>query len=183
MRHNLDWRLQTDQRYHLFINHDGPVEGREDRLSIEDLDYGDKTTFISYPERRKAWGAYCRKDWLETIDPEQYEYTLMGCCDDQITPYLVETIHRELADGTGAVFWSLSHHHYNYRAIPGGTFPVLSRVDWISGACRTSLAKEAGINYPDEYAADGHYWQDVFSLLGNDGARIKVLDNFLVVKN
>lgn len=183
MRHNLDWRLQTDQRYHLYFLHDGPVEGREDRVSVEDIDYGANTSFITYPERRKYWGAYCRKEWLAALDPVDHPFTLFCCGDDQITPYLVETIFREMDDNTDIVMWNINHHHYNYRSIPGGTWPTLSRCDWVSGAIRTEIAQKTGINYPEEFAADGFYWQDCFSQINQDTGRLKILDNFLVVKN
>lgn len=182
-RHVLDWRLQTDQRYHLSIVHDGIVEGREDRLSIEDLEYGANESLITYPERRRFWGAYCRKDWLQTIDPEQYPYIFMCCGDDQINRMLVETVFREMDDSTDMLMWLIAHHHYGHKPIPLGTWPTLSRCDWASGVIRTSIAQAAGINSPEEYAADGFYWQDCFNVIGQDTSRLKVLDSYLAFKN
>lgn len=182
-RHFLDWKLQTDQRFHLSILSDGPWETREDRVSPADLDFGASATFIEYRKRRRAWGAYCRQDWLATLDPEEFPFVLMLCADDQVNNHLVETVFREMDDQTDYLMWLICHHHYGSKPIPMGTWPTLSRCDWSSGVIRTSIAQKAGINYPEEYAGDGHYWQDCFAVTGQDTSRIKILDSYLVFKN
>lgn len=182
-RHVLDWRLQTDPRWRLSLLSDGPWEAREDRLTPNELDFGPQVEFIEYPKRRKAWGAYCRKDWLETLDPEEYPYVLFCSADDQIISKYVETIFREMEDGIDSVFYLSPHWHYGHKPIPMGVFPAISRCDWISSVWRTSIAKKVGITDPEEYACDGIYHSQCFNAINNDGTRIKILDNFLVVKN
>ncbi len=185
MRHNLDWRLQTDQRYHLFFLHDGPVEGREDKVSVEDIDYGANTTFTIYPERRKFWGAYARKEWLESLDPEEYPFVYFCCADDQIVPIMVERVLQEFTrfPELVSVMFQTPHHHYTYGLIPLGVGPYVNRADWASGVLRTSLAKKAGINFPEDYAADGLFWQDCLSVSGGDDSLFRVLNSSLVFKN
>lgn len=186
-RHILDWRLQSDQRFKLSILHDGPIEGREDRISLEEMDLDvegmGQIELIQYPERRKSWGAHCRKEWLASLDPVEFPYVFFCCADDQVNGRLVETVFREMDENTDMVMWLLAHHHYGHKPIPLGTWPTLSRCDWASGAIRTEIAQKAGINEPDEYAGDGFYWQDCFAQINQDTSRLKILDNFLVVKN
>lgn len=182
-RHILDWRLQTDQRFKLFICHDGPTTEREDRMNIDDLELRGNESLITWRERRRAWGAYCRKDLLGLIDPEEHPYIFMCCADDQINGRLVETVFREMDGNTDMVMWLLAHHHYGHKPIPLGTWPTLSRCDWSSGVIRTEIAQKAGINQPDEYAGDGFYWQDCFSVMNQDTSRLKILDSYLVFKN
>jgi hypothetical protein len=181
-RHNLDWRLQSDQRFHLHLLHDGPVEGR---VSVEDLDLGDKSAFLRFRERRKAWGAYCRKDWLEDLEPEEFSLVFFCCADDQITPKFVETVMKEFSDNPELQMlgFNVVHHHYGHRPIPLGTWPALSHCDWSSFVVKTELAKKVGITDPDEYACDGIFLSACFGAIEHDPNKIKILDNFLVVKN
>lgn len=184
IRHNLDWRLQTDQRFHLFINHDGLVEGREDRVSIEDLDYGDKTTFVTYPERRRFWGAYCRRDWLYNLSCDEFSHVYFCCADDMIGPHFVETMLKATEEGRiPLVMAPIIHHHYSDQPIPMGTWPTVNRADWASGIIDIHVAKRAFINHPEDFAADGLFWQDCFSSLNHDELKLKIIPNILVFKN
>ena len=182
-RHVLDWRLQTDQRYRISLAHDGLVEGREDRVSIEDLEYGANEELIIYPERRKFYGAYCRKDWLDKVDPKQYPYIYMCCADDQISPVFVERVMGAILEHPDADFIGieLSHHHYNYNVIPLGTFPTVNHADWSSYVVKTEIAKKVGINFPEEYAADGIFMGECFNYV--TGAKVINLKSTLVFKN
>lgn len=183
--HFLSWKLQTDQRFHLSFLSDGPWECREDRASPADLDFGASATFIEFPERRKAWGAYCRQDWLNSLDPEEFPWCFSLCSDDYVIPMFVETIMREisLAPDLQMIGFNLAHHHYGHRAVPGGTWPALSRCDWASYVVRTDLAKKVGISDPEAYAADGIFLSECFGAIDHDTSKMKILDNFLVVKN
>lgn len=182
-RHVLDWRLQIDKRFHLFLCHDGPIEGREDRVSLEDIDWGDQASFVIYPERRRFWGAYCRQEWLHDLDPEKYPFVFFCCADDQICPKFVEIVLQNFTPELDAVMFPIQHHHYNYAQIPMGTGPYVNRADWASGILRTSVAKAANINFPEEYAADGLFWQDCLRVSGGDERRFKIISSSLVFKN
>ena len=181
-RHILDWELQSRQDFKLYICHDGPYTIR-DRACPADIDFGSQVEVIEFPERRRFWGAYCRKDWLETIDPEEYPFVAFLSCDDQVSPKYVETVLGAFDDNTDAVMYQLSHWHYGGCPIPLGTGPHVNKSDWISGCVRTSIAQKAGINYPDEFAADGLFWQDCLAASGGDESRYKILPNILVFKN
>jgi hypothetical protein len=167
----------------LFLLSDGPWECREDRVSPEDLNFGNNISFIIYPERRKFYGAYCRKDWLDKIDPEQHPYIYMCCADDQISPVFVERIMGAISEHPDADFIGieLSHHHYNYNVIPLGTFPTVNHADWSSYVVKTEIAKKVGINFPEEYAADGIFMGECFNYV--TGAKVINLKSTLVFKN
>ena len=184
-RHVLDWRIQTDPRWRLSLLSDGPWEAREDRLTPNEIDFGSQVEFIEYPKRRKAWGAYCRQEWLQTVDPEEFPYVFMCSADDQLISLFVETIFRELtlAPDLQLLGFNLTHWHYGHRAIPQGTWPALSRCDYASFVVKTELAKKVGISSPDEYAADGIWLSECFGAIDHDTSKMKILDNFLVVKN
>ncbi len=175
----LDWQLQTRPDFKVRMLHDGPatkVHGGNIQLPNLDISY------ISTPIRTGKWGAYNRANYLERVDTE---FVFFCCLDDQITPKFVEMVLAEFEANPNLdiVMFNLSHWHYQYNPIPLGTYPAVNKADWCSGVVRTSVAKAAGINYPEEYACDGLFWQDVFHQIGNDETRLKVLPNILVVKN
>lgn len=184
-RHVLDWRLQTDPRWRLSLLSDGPWEAREDRLTPNEIDFGPQVEFIEYPKRRKAWGAYCRQEWLQTVDPEEFPYVYFCCADDQIAPIMLERVLQEAArfPELVAVMFQTPHHHYTYGIIPLGVGPYLNRCDWASGIIKTPIAKEANINFPEEFGGDGLFWQDCLKVSGGDASLFRVLDCSLVFKN
>lgn len=182
--HWLGWELQTDPRWNLFYLSDGEWEWR-DRAAPCDIDFGPQVKFIEYPERRKAWGAFCRKDWLNSLDTEKYPYVWMMCADDAVCPKAVEMILKEFeADpelmGVG---FGASHHHYSYQNLPLGVYPSVNHADWINIVWRSELAKKVGVNSPEEYACDGIYHSEIFSSIQHDESKIKILPNILVFKN
>lgn len=184
-RHVLDWRLQTDKRFHLFLCHDGPVEGREDRVSLEDIDWGDQASFVIYPERRRFWGAYCRQEWLHREVGEPFTHVYFCCGDDQVAPTFVEKVLKEFEDNKELIGCgiNLSHHHYSHQPIPLGTYPTVNRSDWASFVWDLGQAKKVGIQAPEEFACDGIFHADMFSSIQCDESKIKILPNILVFKN
>ncbi len=183
-RHALDWRLQTNQNFKLTIYHDGPYSSRE-RLAPIDIDFGPNIEVLESSERRRFWGAFNRKDWLESLDPEEFEFVFFCAADDQICPIMVERVLQEFerAPELASVMFQTPHHHYTYGLIPLGVGPYVNRADWSSGVVRTKIAKEAGINFPEDFAADGMYWQDCLRVSGGDDNLFRVLHSCLVFKN
>lgn len=185
-RHSLDWRLQTDKRFKLTVLHDGPIDVHwGGKLSQLESNFTRDWTLQFSKERKNAWGAYRRQEFLRSLDPKETPYVFFCCADDQISPKFVERVLAEFEKGPelGIFMFGLSHHHYQHKPIPLGTWPSLSHCDWASGVVKTEIAQKAGINKPKEYACDGFFWEDCFKVLGNDPLRLKVVDNILVFKN
>lgn len=182
----LDWRLQTSPNWECHIYQDGPIEGREDRITAADIDWSaidSRVKFYETPTRTGYYGAYNRALALQTLERDSDDIVLMCCADDSFSPRFVEIMDREFTPEIFGVFYDCSHHHYDYNRMPLGVYPAINRADWISGCWRLDIAKKVGVSHPEEYAADGFYHQECFASIGNDEGRLKILPNILVFKN
>lgn len=159
---------QSNPTWKLIVYHNGP--NSEYRAWVDS--YNDSR--IEYRESQTntgAWGCYNRQHALETLEPgKNLEglYIVQTSIQDTYREDAVEWMHKILRDTNTTtripdiILWDSINHLT-------GPDPLISemapgKIDWGNAAVRTSLAKLAGINFPEEFMADWLFFKTIMDI-------------------
>lgn len=157
-------KSQTDNRWRLFIIHDGPNPKLKQDLTDNGYLVNDKIFFVEYPVRKNDYGHSLRKWGLNNLASS--EYLLITNGDNYYTPNMVEEVLKVQKD---FVYFNCIHSHKtpnnNTKQDYGYLDAKLSRgwIDMGSVVLKTSLAKKVGFNSVD-FAADWFYFESILKL-------------------
>lgn len=172
-------KSQTDNRWRLFIIHDGLNEKLKNDLQSNGYLIKDKIFFVEYPNRTQNYGHILRKWALNTLVTS--EYVLITNGDNYYTPNMVEEVLKVKKD---FIYFNCIHSHKtinNNNKKDYGFLDAKLMRGWIdigSAVIKSSLAKKIGFNSVD-FAADWFYFEDIL----NQSPSTQKIDKVLFVHN
>lgn len=157
-------KSQTDNRWRLFIIHDGLNEPLKRDLEKNSYLIRDKIFFIEHPERTHNYGHKLR-DWgLKNLATSDYVLITNG--DNYYTPNMVKEV---LSRREDFIYFNCVHSHKtknNNNQTDYGYLEAKLVRGWIdigSAVIKTTLAKKIGFN-STEFHADWVYFEKVLNL-------------------
>jgi hypothetical protein len=156
-------KSQTNNKWRLFLIHDGYNE--ELRLDLEKNDYliENKIYFIEYPNRMNDYGHTLREWGLSNL--VESEYVLITNGDNYYVPTFIEEISRRTED---FIYFDCVHSHKtpnnSNKTDYGYLSSKLSRgwIDMGSVVIKSDLAKKVGFN-SKEFHADWVYFNEILN--------------------
>jgi hypothetical protein len=157
-------KSQTDNRWRLFIIHDGI--NTELKIDLEKNNYlvKDKILFIEYPERTQNYGHLLRNWGLKNLVTSEYVMITNG--DNYYTPNMVKEV---LSRHEDFIYFNCIHSHKtknNNNQTDYGFLDAKLVRGWIdigSAVLKSSIAKKVGFNSV-EFHADWVFFEQVFKL-------------------
>jgi glycosyltransferase involved in cell wall biosynthesis len=172
-------KSQTDNKWRLYIIHDGINKDLESELTSEGYLTKDKIDFIQFPSRTGNYGHVLRNWGLTNL--VKNDYVLITNGDNYYTPNMVELV---LKQGGDFIYFDCVHSHNTpkntNKSDYGHMISKLERgqIDMGSVVIKTNLAKSVGFNHID-FAADWHYFNEVLQ----KKPKISKIDKILLVHN
>jgi hypothetical protein len=151
---------QTDDRWFLFIIHDGPNENLKEDL-IKNNYINEKIEFINYPFRTENYGHILRKWSLENLNLSKYVLLTNG--DNYYTPNFV---HEILKFNEDFIYFDLIHSHNNKNNHNKSNYGFMNtelicgKIDMGSVVVKSELAKKIGFK-STAHEADWIYFKDI----------------------
>lgn len=163
---------QTNRNWKAIVYHNGINNQLRDL--IETLN-DPRIQYYYTIEDSGFWGAKNRVDALSKVDTE---YVINSSIQDYWLPHAVQTIlNRNRND---IIYWQSINHLTGYQNILDSTLEI-GNTDWGNFAVKTEIAKKVGINYPEEFTADGLFVKD---LLNSDLVNTKEkINHILTIHN
>lgn len=168
-------KSQTDNRWRLFIIHDGPNNSLKNDLNKNGYLIDGKVMFIEFSERTQKYGHLLRKWGLENL--VNSEYVLITNADNYYTPNMIEQV---LLRNEDFIYFNCVHSHKtinnNNKTDYGFLDSKLMRgwIDIGSAVIRTSFAKKIGFN-SDLFHADWIYFDSILKTNPNSHKINKIL--------
>jgi hypothetical protein len=154
-------KSQTDNRWRLFIIHDGLNEKLKNDLTKNNYLIDEKIVFIEYPNRTQKYGHILRGWGLENL--VNNEYVLITNGDNYYTPNMVNEV---LSRNEDFIYFNCVHSHKtinNNNKTDYGFLDAKLNRGWIdigSAVIKTKVAKNIGFN-STEFAADWFYFEEI----------------------
>ncbi len=128
------------------------------------------------PKNTGGWGCYNRQDALDNI--VDTEFVVQTSIQDYWLPNAVDEI---LKNGDhDFVYWNSINHLASYERILNA-MPTPMYIDWGNFAIRTSIARQIGIQHPEEFQADALFVKDCIA--SGLIRKPKKLDKILTIHN
>jgi len=172
-------KCQTNDKWRLFIIHDGPNSQLKDELESYGYLVPNKVLFIEHPIRKNDYGHSLRKWGVDNLASS--EYLLITNGDNYYTPNMVDEVLKIKKD---FIYFNCVHSHKtpnnNNKQDYGYLDAKLHRgwIDMGSVVLKTYLAKNVGFNSVD-FAADWFYFESILKLKPS----IHKIDKTLFVHN
>lgn len=173
---------QTNDNWKCIVYHNGPIEeyNFEDDfdtwLSCRDSKFYDKIYIVKSETNTECWGAKNRNEALHRL--VDTDFIVQTSIQDYWLPTAVEEIlkwkHMDF------IYWN-SMNHLISRTTPLDSRLQVGWIDWGNFAVKTSIAKQVGINHPEQFCGDGLFVQDLFNS-GLIQTRAKI-SNVLTIHN
>ncbi len=143
---------QQDTNWKAIIYHNGPNKWLRHFVDS----FADKRlTYRESPENTGAWGTFNRIDainnWVDT------EYVVQTSIQDYWFPNAVKCIGEHQDEDF--IYWNSINHLTGYEKLLDCE-PIINRIDWGNFAIKTEIARQVGINKPEEFTADGMFVAD-----------------------
>lgn len=157
-------KSQTDNRWRLFLIHDGKNNNLKEDLTKNNYLVKDKVFFIEYPERTQKYGHVLRKWGLENF--VKSEYVLITNGDNYYTPNMVKEV---LSRKEDFIYFNCVHSHKtknNNNQNDYGYLDAKLNRGWIdigSAVIKTNIAKKVGFN-SELFHADWLYFESILKL-------------------
>lgn len=158
---------QINPTWKLIVYHNGPnTEFRQWAGDFND----DRIEYRESPSNTGAWGCYNRSDALHSItDGKNLEglYVVQTSIQDTYRKDAVDWMHKIIRQTNkdripDIMLWDSINHLTGPEPLKAELVP--GKVDWGNAAVRTSLAKLAGINFPEEFMADWLFFKTIMDI-------------------
>jgi len=172
---------QTNNNWKAIIFHNGidaEMENIFDTITdlYPDLDINNKFEFFFCEENNGFWGAKNRDFVLKNL--VDTKYILNSSVQDYFVPIAIEEILK--AGDADLIYFNSINHLFGYER-PLDSKLETGWIDWGNFAVKTEIAKQVGINKPEDFCADGHFVQD---LLKSGSINIKYkINKILTIHN
>jgi hypothetical protein len=162
---------QTNPNWIIWILHNGINIVAENRAKK----YNDKRIKFFQNENSNFWGCYNRQNYLKNVETE---YVINSSIHDYYIPIAIqEILSRENDD---FIYWQSINHLVGYHTTLDCE-PIPGQIDWGNFAVKTDIAKQVGINHPEDFMADGLFVKDLMNS-GLISSKSKI-NNILTIHN
>jgi len=144
---------QSNPDWKAIIYHNGPYT----RLRYFVESFGDpRLIYAQSNTNTGAWGCYNRIDAINNL--VDTEFVIQTSIQDYWLPNAVDDI-MKLTEEHDFIYWNSINHLAGYENVLDCE-PRLERIDWGNFAIKSSIAKQVGIQHPEEFTADGLFVED-----------------------
>ena len=160
---------QTHTNFKILVHHDGPLENKNIKLEIENID--SRISFIETPERKNQWGFDVR--YKLAIEEDDCKYILFTNDDNYYMPVFLEVFVAALENtDTELCYCNLIHNERNYTILDAS--PEIGNVDLGCFIASKSLIKKIPWQYSIK-EADGIYFKKLYKNSKNPAKVTNVL--------
>lgn len=174
----LDFRLQSNKNWQMYIVHDGPAlkEIKEIVDSFNDERIG---LFIT-PRVNGFWGHPNRAMMLGRIEGEKDDYVLITNDDNQYTQNLVAVLQSCFHPEIGFIYFNCIHNYFGYDIFDSQV--KVGGIDMGSFVVRLDVAKKVGFSTYVE-TADGTYACECAQECRKRNLQVKKVNKVMFIHN
>jgi len=174
----LDFILQSNKNWQMYIVHDGPA--LKEIKEIVDS-FGDKRIGLHITPRVNGfWGHPNRAMMLDRIQGEQGDYVLITNDDNQYTQNLVATLHSCFHPAVGFIYYDCLHNYFGYDLFRSDI--KVGGIDMGSFVVRLDIAKKVGFTTYVE-TADGVYAVECAAECRKQNLQVKKVSKVMFIHN